>query len=243
MRILPVIDLLDGQVVRGIAGERTSYRPIVSTLASDAHPTSIAAAFARLGFRRCYVADLNAIQGDEPDWKTYRELLERGLDVLIDAGCRTAARGDELASFRAADRSLAGIVVALETLRSTADLASLLQVIGRERLVFSLDLKHGRPLTQPGVWSDQSPREIAATVVAHGVRQLIVLDLAAVGTYGGGATLELCRELRAAHPDLKIISGGGVRDQQDLAAFEQAGVDEVLVASALHDGKIHADKH
>ena len=33
MEVIPVIDLLGGQVVRGVAGRRDEYRPIVSQIA------------------------------------------------------------------------------------------------------------------------------------------------------------------------------------------------------------------
>ena len=62
MRVIPVIDLMGGHVVRGVAGERSRYRPVVSLLAQDAAPRSVAQAFAqRLGAREVYVADLDAI--------------------------------------------------------------------------------------------------------------------------------------------------------------------------------------
>ncbi|MBI3462737.1 MAG: hypothetical protein HY000_06705 [Planctomycetes bacterium] len=86
MRIIPVIDLLAGQVVRGIAGRREEYRPIVSPLAADSSPASVARAFiARFGFRKCYLADLDAIGGVEPAWDVYAELMTLGLDLWVDA--------------------------------------------------------------------------------------------------------------------------------------------------------------
>jgi phosphoribosylformimino-5-aminoimidazole carboxamide ribotide isomerase len=35
-----------------------------------------------------------------------------------------------------------------------------------------------------------------------------------------------------------VIAAGGVRDAADLAALDAAGVPAVLVASALHDGRL-----
>jgi phosphoribosylformimino-5-aminoimidazole carboxamide ribotide isomerase len=40
------------------------------------------------------------------------------------------------------------------------------------------------------------------------------------------------------HPEVELITGGGVRDADDLAALRQSGVAGVLVASALHDGRL-----
>jgi phosphoribosylformimino-5-aminoimidazole carboxamide ribotide isomerase len=54
----------------------------------------------------------------------------------------------------------------------------------------------------------------------------------------GLGTLDLCRRLRAARPSLELISGGGVRSHDDLRLLSSAGCDWVLVASALHDGRL-----
>jgi len=47
MRIIPVIDLMHGQVVRGIAGQRHTYQPIQSRLVASADPMAVARAFLR----------------------------------------------------------------------------------------------------------------------------------------------------------------------------------------------------
>ena len=60
-RIIPVIDLKGGQVVRGVAGRRGEYRAVQSRMVQDARPKTVARAFAtQFGFRQGYVADLDA---------------------------------------------------------------------------------------------------------------------------------------------------------------------------------------
>ena len=62
MPILPVLDLKQGQVVRGIAGRREEYRPIVSKLTTSSRPLDVARAFREhFRFDELYVADLDAI--------------------------------------------------------------------------------------------------------------------------------------------------------------------------------------
>jgi phosphoribosylformimino-5-aminoimidazole carboxamide ribotide isomerase len=48
----------------------------------------------------------------------------------------------------------------------------------------------------------------------------------------------LCARLTAVHPDLELIAGGGVRDPGDLHRLRDCGVGMVLIASALHDGRL-----
>jgi phosphoribosylformimino-5-aminoimidazole carboxamide ribotide isomerase len=242
MRVVPVIDLLAGQVVRGIAGRRAEYRPIVSRLVGDASPRSVGQAFiAQLGFRQCYVADLDAIAGGDPAWTVYAELMSLGLELWIDAGIGDVRRALALERYRSQSKALAGIVIGLESSPPPELLGELFAAVGFDRLIFSLDLKSGRPLTMQADWLGMSPEQIAATAVGHGARRLIVLDLAQVGTDAGVGTEALCGAIRKRHPQIELIAGGGVRDVQDLHRLAAVECDAALVASALHDGRITAD--
>jgi hypothetical protein len=83
-----------------------------------------------------------------------------------------------------------------------------------------------------------TPLHVAAQAIACGVNSLILLDLAGVGEGRGVPTLDLCRAVRSIAPHIELITGGGVRHVADLAALESAGVNGVLIASALHDGSL-----
>jgi phosphoribosylformimino-5-aminoimidazole carboxamide ribotide isomerase len=238
VQVLPVVDLLGGQVVRGIAGRREAYRPIVSQLCADASPASVGRALVEpCGFHEAYVADLDAIAGRNPDWRSYEALADSGLRLWVDAGLTGAEQAHEFLSQRA-ERFIARVIVGLESLARRESLAELLARLGRERLVFSLDLQDGRPITRVPEWCDSEPAEIARDIFDLGVGSLIVLDLTRVGMGAGSGTETLARQLRALQPAAELIGGGGVRGVEDLRRLADAGYDRALVASALHDGHI-----
>lgn len=240
MRIIPVIDLKGGRVVRGVAGRRDEYRPIESLLCDDPSPVTVGGAFRRLGFNEAYVADLDSIAGAEPDWRAYEALIDCGLRLLVDAGIATVERAKSLARFTGGGKQATGIIVGLESITDVAELAAVAKLIASDRLIFSLDLRDGTPVTRVAQWARLSAEEIAAEVVTLGIRRLIVLDVARVGVGGGVGTFDLCRHLRQAHRRLEIISGGGVRNVDDLTELATAGCDAALVASALHNGRLLA---
>lgn len=244
MFILPVLDLLGGQVVRGVGGRRHEYRPIESTLCSGSRPSTVARALVeQFGFDRAYVADLDAIAGAATAGETYREIAAQGLDLLVDAGISDAQHAARLANIVLSNSTggFAGVIAGLESLPSPAALLEMLNAIGPRALVFSLDLKHGTPLAKGPEWSGADAWRIAARALELGVRRMIVLDLAQVGTGEGVGTLALCRRLRQADATLELISGGGVRGTDDLRRLEDSGCDAALVASALHDGRLSPD--
>ena len=237
MRIIPVIDLKGGLVVRGVGGRREEYRPVVSRLTDSAEPLAVGRALLEtFRPRELYLADLDALAGAEPARDAYAALRSLGVALWVDAGLRDAADAEALAA-----AGIEGVVVGLETIQGPEALRRVVRAVGSERVVFSLDMKAGLLLGDFTVWGVSGPADamgIAKQVAELGVSRLIVLDLARVGGGEGTGTEELCRHLAATHPGVELIAGGGVAGGEDLRRLEACGVAGALVASALHDGRI-----
>lgn len=230
MRIIPVIDLLGGQVVRAIAGNRADYRPIQSRLASSSGPVAVAAGLLDLApFPTLYIADLDAIVDNGSDrnlpalMDLCAELLWRGdTELWLDAA--NAPWGADLVAAAAESGVKISLVTGSESLgnHETVDSES----------VLSLDYRAGRFL---------GPADLENDTRAWPNR-LIVMDLAAVGVAGGPAFARIdalmARAQHAGRRDIAFYAAGGVRDEADLAALAERNVRGVLVASALHDGRL-----
>ncbi len=240
IRVLPVIDVLGGVAVHAIGGERSRYQPLRSAL----HPgfrtlRELGCAMrSELGLDQIYVADLDALQGGGPQWSAIAELLDEGLQLWLDLGV-TDARDVDLAFAQLArlQGSTSALIIALESWRDAAALAPVVAAHGSERLIFSLDLKHGQPLTRDPAWGDSVPN-IAAHVAAAGLHRSILLDLAQVGRSGGNWARTQFPALLAALPELEWFAGGGVRSLDDLRELAELGCAGALVGTALHQGSI-----
>ncbi len=232
MRIIPVIDLMAGQVVRAVGGRRQEYRPIQSRLVAGTNPLVIANAL-RDHFQssEIYLADLDAIAGSPPAVAVFHSLQADGFKLLIDAGLRNV--GDALPLLAA---GISEIIGGLETVLGPEALAGLVELVGATRLVFSLDLKNGEPITASTAWRQGDAWTIAEQAIRQGVRRVLVLDVARVGIGTGTGTESLCARIKTTYPDVTVLTGGGVRGLADLRRLSHCGVDDVLVASALHDG-------
>ncbi len=234
MLVIPVLDLLNGVVVRGVGGRRDEYRPVESVLTRSARPLDVAQAFRdRLSLTTLYVADLDGILRQQPNADVYRELVDDGFELWIDAGVRSLSDANRLLSMGAAK-----VVVGLETIPDARLLSALVTEFDAARIVFSLDLQAGRPMLGHSDWPDTSPLGIAQNVMSLGLMQLIVLDLASVGEQRGPSTIPLCESIRRIAPEARLITGGGVRNADDLRPLQAAGIDGVLLATALHNGAI-----
>lgn len=228
MNVIPVIDLLDGRVVRAVRGERSRYRPIESSLCPGADP-------APLAFRLCehcatdtlYVADLDALQGRPAQIDTLRGLLDAlpQVELWLDAGYADAAAAEALLGALGPQRSRVTPVYGSESLASREALARCFAPPSQALL--SLDSRGGAPLDPAGVRG----------APALWPERVIVMTLERVGS-GGGPDLEALAAVRRAAPRARLIGAGGIRNEADLAACAAAGATAWLVASALHDGRI-----
>ncbi|MGY6126201.1 HisA/HisF-related TIM barrel protein [Paraburkholderia strydomiana] len=240
MQVIPVLDLLDGHVVRAVRGERTAYLPIRSSLTATSEPLAVARALlAASGARTLYIADLGAILQQDAHIQTLTALRAAlpGIDIWLDAGYADYA--SMLALF---DRIDAGSKAA------THDLATLVPVFGTESLqdpqalhaaetaglspLLSLDHRAGQLLTAA------TPSDISTLTPASWPRRVIAMTLDQVGSYDGPdlATFERVRATAPAHTD--VIGAGGIRHRDDIEAAARTGASAWLVASALHDGRV-----
>jgi len=232
MKVVPVLDLLKGQVVHAVAGQRANYRPIKSRWTASADPVEVATALHRhFGFATFYLADLDAIAGAEPAFSTFGALQSAGFRLWVDAGVVEANRAQALADF-----GVARIIVGLETVAGPHVLARICQTIAGQ-MIFSLDLRCGQPVRAGGSWKSEA-WAILEQAIDAGVRAVLLLDLVRVGARSGTGTEALCARLARTFPKVEIITGGGIQDVSDLHQLETLGVGTALMATALHDGSV-----
>lgn len=232
--IIPVIDLKQGKVVHAVAGDRDNYRPIQSQLAEGSSPAGIATAFRKLGFHSVYVADLDAIMRVGENGEAVQHIIACGLEVWLDSGVASGHRANECLS-----SGIAKIVVGLEAIEEADQISDVLESVGAQRVIVSLDMKNGAVLTRNHRWRSQTPLEVANSLFEIGTDELILLDLGRVGTGQGTGTERLCQDIKKSRADSRIIVGGGVATRTAVDALLKSGADGVLISTALHSESIN----
>ena len=217
MQVIPVVDLIGGQVVRAKMGDRDAYRPIETPLSATADPVDVARGLLGLAaFPMLYVADLDAIRGRGDNFASLARLRLAfpGLELWIDNGAADEAGVAAAAAYGAP-------VLGSESQRDAALVES------SPHALLSLDFRGDAFLGPPVLLSQEKlwPARV------------IVMTLGRVGS-GAGPDLDRLAAIRARAAGRRVYAAGGVRDGADLAALTAAGVAGVLVASALHDGRL-----
>jgi len=230
MKLIPVIDLMRGQVVRAVRGNRQAYQPIVSQLCASSDPLTVATALcAYCDSRQLYVADLDALLGQPAQVTVLRELLLAlpELELWLDAGFANAAAADALRAGIGTAGPRIVPVFGSESLASRAELERCFVGADAGGAVLSLDRRDGQRLDAAGCWD----------APALWPERVIVMTLERVGS-DAGPDLDTLAELRLRSPATFIVGAGGIRNRDDLERARVAGAGAWLVASALHDGRL-----
>ncbi len=231
MDLIPVIDLLQGQVVRGIAGNRKAYRPIESLLCRSSDPLVVARCLCEYAAAdTLYIADLDALQAGAPQLGVLLRLLEElppSITLWLDAGFADAATAQRLFDTLGPQAGRVWPVFASESLSSAEALEACVSDPQKPALL-SLDRRDGQRMDPAGCWDRP----------ALWPERVIVMTLERVGSGGGPdlQTLAKVAETAAATGITpRLIGAGGIASEDDLRHAQAAGASAWLVASALHD--------
>lgn len=217
MKIIPVIDLKDGVVVHAQQGMREQYQPISTDLCQSSDIYQVIEAFLGVcDFDTIYIADLNAIthQGDHD--RLINDVLTCFPHILfwIDRGYQGF-------------KKYPGNYLPVLGSECYSDETALELKPYNNHFILSLDYSMSEALGAKSLFSDQDlwPETI------------IIMTLNRVGSNQGPDLDKLNRFCRQ-YPHKHFIAAGGIRNAADLQALKQVGVQQALIASALHSGAI-----
>lgn len=220
MNIIPVIDLLDGQVVHAKHGNRKNYQPIRSVLCGSSAPDEIVNSLMRLyPFTHLYIADINAIQGTGHHLEAIQNIRQQHpqIEIWLDAGINQATIADNW--------SVLGVVpvIGSESIVNINDYHAICQP-DRDYLL-SLDWLDNRLIGPAELFEDTEDWP----------EYIIAMTLNKVGS-GSGPDIPRLKQLQAKHQN--VYAAGGIRDIEDLKSLAELGIAGVLVATALHTGML-----
>ena len=222
MRLIPVIDLSNGQVVQACHGNREAYRPWISPLTKNSSPIDIISAFLELAqFKVIYIADLNAIEkSGENNQALITSLTQRfrHIQFWVDAGLCGRGKIHKYINSTGA--------IPIYGSENQRDGKSLRTLLGETpNTILSLDINNVKTDCIPSVnlWT----------------KDIIIMSLFKVGSNEGPdiATLRVIQ--RRADNQHNLYAAGGIRGMEDIITLAELGIHGVLIASALHNRKLN----
>jgi len=230
LKVIPVIDVLNGVVVHAKKGDRAAYQAIHSQLTPSSQPLDIVAALLELyPFQQLYIADLNAIQkldtSHENNYNVIASIKERypALELWVDAGI---SNNVELNLWQTLGTRL---IIGSENFINISDY-SLLNILDKN-YILSLDFM---PLGYQG------PAELLTKTECWS-QDVIVMSLSNVGA-NNGMNIDLLQKTMARAKGFNIIAAGGIRNVDDLVILKEMGISAALLATALHQKQISTEQ-
>ena len=232
MKIIPAIDLLDGQVVRlqkGDYAKKTIY---------NHQPIDEAAKFKQAGFSHIHIVDLNgAKSGSFENLPIIKTIInELGLSVQTGGGVRSRKDIELLL-----DAGLSGVICSSMAVKSPNEWKKAVEDYP-ENMILGLDLKDGKMAY--GGWletSDKPIEEFINPMIEAGLKTVLSTDIARDGMLSG-PNIEMYKDLQNRFPDLNWIASGGVSNLQDLVELQVQNLNGVVVGKAYYEGHIQLDE-
>lgn len=229
MIVIPAVDLRDGACVQLVGGEYAEERVRLED------PLAVAREWARLGFRRLHVVDLDAATARGSNAATVAEIVRHGgFDVVqVGGGVR-----DESAIERLLDAGASAVVVGTRGLEDPDWLREMADRYPHE-ILLAADVRERRIVTRG--WTQTLPRIVTDVVEELHDLPLAAIMVTAVHKEGQmqGTDLPLMEDVvEAAH--VPVFASGGVSSASDLRALQDRGVAGAIVGMALYTGALDA---
>ena len=227
MIVIPAVDLRDGACVQLVGGEYAEERVRLED------PLAVAREWARLGFQRLHVVDLDAATGRGSNAGVVGEIVHHGDFEFVQVG---GGVRDESAIERLLDAGANAVVVGTRALEDEDWLREMAERFPHE-LVLAADVRERHIVTRG--WTQTLPRIVTDLVEELHDVPLAAIMVTAVHKEGQmqGTDLPLMEDVaEAAH--VPVFASGGVSSVNDLRALQDRGVSGAIVGMALYTGAL-----
>ncbi|MDC3416267.1 1-(5-phosphoribosyl)-5-[(5-phosphoribosylamino)methylideneamino]imidazole-4-carboxamide isomerase [Aquibacillus salsiterrae] len=227
MKILPAIDLINGKCVRLYQGDFSK----TTQVGSD--PESQLATFIKDGAEIVHIVDLDgARNGEARQYDLIRKLCNQSsVPIQVGGGIRSLETIEKLV-----EAGASRLVLGTAALEDEDFLKAALDKF-KHHIVVGIDAKDGKVATRG--WetvSEVDYIDFAKKMESLGVQTIVFTDISRDGTMSGPNVTQLKNLLDAV--DCKIVASGGIKDNDDLKALAEIGIEEAIVGKAIYEGTV-----
>jgi phosphoribosylformimino-5-aminoimidazole carboxamide ribotide isomerase len=229
MRIIPAIDLINGECVRlhqGDYAQQTTY---------NSNPLHVVKHFEEAGMQYLHVVDLDGAKaGLTKQLPLLKEMIaSTKMQLDIGGGITTLAKAKKILDAGAAQINIGSLAVKQPNI-----FIDMLQTFGPDKIILSADVLD--EMIKINGWQSDGEIYLFACIdnfLAHGLQYLCVTDISKDGTLTG-PSFELYKKIADKYPQINLIASGGIsclQDVKDLAALNIYGA---IVGKAIYENKI-----
>ena len=235
MKIIPAIDLMNGEVVRLFKGD-----PNQKTVYSN-NPVEIAKKWENSGADMLHLVDLDATIGLGDNYEILREISKNiSIPVQVAGGLRDITKIANTLDF--AERVVIGtLAMQLKQSEQEQILLEMITQFGKDRLVVSIDHIDGQIVTHgwqknTGVKLQNATNEF----VSDGFSEFLTTNVSKDGTLEGPDIMSL--EQVCQINGTNIIASGGISKLEDVDEIKKCNPYGVILGKALYEGLISIEE-
>ncbi len=226
MKIIPAIDLMNGQVVRLYKGD-----PKQKTVYSD-NPIEIAKKWEANGADMLHIVDLDATLGIGSNISIIKNMLkEISIPVEVAGGLRDESLILDISKI--SNR----VVIGTLAFKDRELLKKLLLSLGPEKIVISVDHKDGEIVTHG--WQQGTGIKLIESIkefLAMGFTEFLLTNVNRDGTLEG-PDLEFLDQA-CQLDNVNVIASGGISNVVDIKNVKEKNAFGVILGKALYENKI-----
>lgn len=226
MKVIPAIDLMNGQVVRLYKGD-----PKQKTVYSD-DPVEIAKKWEANGADMLHIVDLDATLGVGSNLEVIKEILkEISIPVEVAGGLRTESL--ILDVIKISSRVVLGTLA----FKDKELLKKLYSSLGSEKIVISVDHMDGEIVIHG--WQDKTGIKLIDSIkefLEMGFTEFLLTNVSKDGTMEG-PDLEFL-EQACNLEKTNVIASGGISNVNDVRDVKEKNAFGVILGKALYENKI-----
>jgi phosphoribosylformimino-5-aminoimidazole carboxamide ribotide isomerase len=231
MRVIPAIDIMDGDVVRlrkGNPDNKVTY---------SNNPIEIAKKWEIAGADILHVVDLDAaLSTDKSNIEIISKLIDAvNIPVQVAGGIRSIEAINEMFS-----KNAARVVLGTMAYKEPESIRHIAKKKG-EKIIVSIDQNDGKIMING--WREiAGPRidEAINLFMSMGIREFLLTSVDRDGTLTGPDILTL--SYASSFPGARIIASGGISSIEDVIRVRSIGCSSVILGKSLYDGNLSIEK-
>lgn len=237
MRIIPAIDILNGNCVRlqqGDYQQNTIYYK---------NPLDMAKMLQDHGFQYLHLVDLNGAKERKVIHHKILENIVSNTNLKVDFG-GGIANHEELQ--KVLEHGANQVNIGSLAVKQPEVVKQWIQVLGSEKLIIGADFKteNENHFIATSGWTTTSEKTLENFVeeyLKNQARYFVITDISKDGMLQG-SNREVYQKLIAQFPEINLIASGGVTSLEEIEQLLQIGCEGVIVGKALYENKISLKK-
>ena len=229
MRIIPAIDIINGQCVRLTKGDYSTKKVY------NENPLEVAKMFEDVGIECLHVVDLDGAKAKHIINYKFLESIANNTNLKIDFGGGLKSDEDLKIAFNSGAQQVTGGSIAV---KNQELFLNWLEIYGADKIVLAADCLDHKIAIQG--WQEESDKEVSefiSSYVNKGISYVICTDISKDGMLQG-PSFELYQTLLKSTPPFKLIASGGISCFDELPKLKELGCEGVIIGKAIYEGKI-----